>query len=105
MVSGKVSSRPETQPPENIDDLEENEEDRPSNSAAGSQRNVEKDATRPLLEEVTIVGLGTSKNTRGAKIWFCNHCNVQYTSSYTRIHTYFLGLKTGRRPKYEDVWL
>ncbi|KAI3708617.1 hypothetical protein L2E82_37920 [Cichorium intybus] len=54
MVFGKASSRPEdteTEPPDNIVDLEENEEERPSNSAGGSQRNAEKDATIPLLEE------------------------------------------------------
>ncbi|KAI3698708.1 hypothetical protein L2E82_42453 [Cichorium intybus] len=100
MVFGKASSRPEdteTEPPDNIVDLEENEEERPSNSAGGSQRNAEKDATRPLLEEVTIVGSGTSKNVGGAKIWVCNHCKVKYTSSYTRIHTHFFGTQDKKK--------
>ncbi|KAI3790548.1 hypothetical protein L2E82_03661 [Cichorium intybus] len=100
MVFGKASSRPEdneTEPPDNIVDLEENEEERPSNSAGGSQRNAEKDATIPLLEEVTIVGSGTSKNAGGAKIWVYNHCKVQYTSSYTRIHTHFFGTQDKKK--------
>ncbi|KAI3677421.1 hypothetical protein L2E82_51706 [Cichorium intybus] len=100
MVFGKASSRSkdtETQQHEKFVDIEENEEESPSNSAAGNQRNIKKDSTMPLLEEEIVIGSGTSKNAEGAKVWLCNHCKVQYTRSYTRIHTISLGLKPGRR--------
>ncbi|KAI3780105.1 hypothetical protein L2E82_10003 [Cichorium intybus] len=57
----------------------------------------EKDPTKPLLEEVTVVGVANSKNAGGAKIWVCNHCKGQYTSSYTRIHTHFFGAPIGKK--------
>ncbi|KAI3752067.1 hypothetical protein L2E82_23214 [Cichorium intybus] len=104
MVFGKDSSQPkdnETQPPENIVDLLENEKERPSSSAASCQRNAEKDATRPLSEQVTIVGSGTSKNVGGAKIWVCNHCKVQYTSLYTSIHTHFVGTQDKKKDEMQ----
>ncbi|KAL7584675.1 uncharacterized protein LOC111920429 [Lactuca sativa] len=55
-----------------------------------------KDASRPLLEEVTFCGAGNSKNARGSKQWVCNHCKGKFTSSYTRIHVHFFGPAVGK---------
>ncbi|KAL4567655.1 hypothetical protein LXL04_023245 [Taraxacum kok-saghyz] len=60
--------------------------------AAGNE-----DASRPLLEEVRIIGSGASKNAGGTKVWVCNHCSIQFTSSYTRMHTHFFGAQTGKK--------
>ncbi|KAI3723936.1 hypothetical protein L2E82_35698 [Cichorium intybus] len=64
-----------------------------------SQATKKKDPTKLLLEEVTIVGVANSKNAGGAKIWECNHCKGQYTSSYTRIHSHFFGTPFGKKAK------
>ena len=51
-----------------------------------------KDASRPLLKEVTFNGAGNNKNYGGSKQWVCNHCKGKFTSLYTRIHVHFLDL-------------
>ncbi|KAI3524020.1 hypothetical protein L1887_02614 [Cichorium endivia] len=66
----------------------------PSHSCAESQ---EKDSTKPLLDEVTFIGPGNSKNAGGAKQWVCNHCKGMFTSSYTRIHAHFFGPPVGKK--------
>ena len=53
------------------------------------QQTEEEDPTKPLLDEVTFVGTGNSKNVGGAKQWICVYCKCNYTSSYTRIHVHF----------------
>ncbi|KAI3698976.1 hypothetical protein L2E82_42924 [Cichorium intybus] len=65
-----------------------------SHSCAESQ---EKDSTKPLLDEVTFIGPGNSKNAGGAKQWVCNHCKGMFTSSYTRIHAHFFGPPVGKK--------
>lgn len=55
-----------------------------------------KDASRPLLEEVTLSGAGNNKNVGGSKQWVCNHCKGKFTSSYTRIHVHFFGPTVGK---------
>ena len=85
--NGNVSihvSDSETDSQENFVDIGE------TVGASGSKKS-DKEAGKPLLEEVTMVGSGTSKNAGGSKQWICNHCKVKYTSSYTRIHTHFFG--------------
>lgn len=85
-------SKNETETPGNFVDI--GEDDIPI-GASGSKKN-NKEAGKPLLEEVTMVGSGTSKNVGGLKQWICNHCKVKYTSSYTRIHTHFFGAQAGK---------
>ncbi|KAI3524297.1 hypothetical protein L1887_02950 [Cichorium endivia] len=65
-----------------------------SHSCAESQ---EKDSTKPLLDEVTFIGPGNSKNAGGAKQWVCNHCKGMFTSSYTKIHAHFFGPPVGKK--------
>ena len=40
---------------------------------------------------------GNSKNAGGSKRWSCNHCNGEYTSTYTRIHIHFFGPAPGKK--------
>ncbi|PWA77297.1 hypothetical protein CTI12_AA222140 [Artemisia annua] len=83
---------------------------------ASEQRKEEKD-NKPLLQEVTVAGTVNSKNAGGAKVWICNHCKQQFTSSYTRIHVHILGPPVGKkayikrcsalfqdREKYQEVF-
>ncbi|XP_023729514.2 uncharacterized protein LOC111877222 [Lactuca sativa] len=79
----------ETEPQENFVDIGE------TVGASGSKKS-DKEAGKPLLEEVTMVGSGTSKNAGGSKQWICKHCKVKYTSSHTRIHTHFFGAQVGK---------
>ena len=90
MVFGTSSnhSQDETQPPENFVDIDPTPE---TETEAG------KKAGRPLLEEVRIIGAGTSKNAGGTKVWVCNHCNKQFVSSYTRMHTHLFGVQAGKK--------
>ena len=46
---------------------------------------------KPLLEEVVVISTGNSKNAGGSKVWVCNHCKQQFTSSYSRTHIHFFG--------------
>ncbi|XP_039063935.1 uncharacterized protein LOC120208863 [Hibiscus syriacus] len=71
-------------------------------SASGSHSKKlteENDPIKPLLDEVTLIGAGNSKNAGGAKQWICNHCKGKYTSSYTRIHVHFFGAPLGKKAK------
>ena len=94
MVFGTSSnhSQDETQPPENFVDIDPTPE---TETEAG------KKAGRPLLEEVRIIGAGTSKNAGGTKVWVCNHCNKQFVSSYTRMHVHFFGAQAGKKAEIQ----
>ncbi|PWA44417.1 hypothetical protein CTI12_AA526520 [Artemisia annua] len=70
-----------------------------SQTQSQTQPSSQKDETNPLLDEVTFVGSGNSKNLGGAKVWMCNYCNIQYTSSYSRIHMHFFGVPGGKKPE------
>lgn len=52
---------------------------------------------KPLLEEVTVLGAAQCQNGGGAKSWRCNHCKLQFTSTYTRIHNHFFGSEPGKK--------
>ncbi|KAL4578204.1 hypothetical protein LXL04_014324 [Taraxacum kok-saghyz] len=52
---------------------------------------------KPLYEEVTLIGSGTSKNAGGTKVWVCKHCKEQFVSSYTRMHNHFFGPPIGKK--------
>ena len=52
---------------------------------------------KPLYEEVTLIGSGTSKNAGGTKVWVCKHCKDKFVSSYTRMHTHFFGPPIGKK--------
>ena len=60
---------------------------------------------KPLLEEVVVISTGNSKNAGGSKVWVCNHCKQQFTSSYSRIHIHFLDPHLERKLKLEGVVL
>ncbi|KAJ9567191.1 hypothetical protein OSB04_003157 [Centaurea solstitialis] len=55
------------------------------------------DSSKPLLQEVTHICAGNSKNPGGSKVWVCKHCHQKFTSSYTRIHMHFFGAKIGQK--------
>ncbi|KAL4554105.1 hypothetical protein LXL04_039783 [Taraxacum kok-saghyz] len=52
---------------------------------------------KPLYEEVTLIGSGTSKNAGGTKVWVCKHCKERFVSSYTRMHNHFFGPPIGKK--------
>ncbi|KAI3515376.1 hypothetical protein L1887_14270 [Cichorium endivia] len=94
-TEGTHISETQDQTPINVDDeVQKNEKTAPTSS-------VEKDPSKPLLEEVTFTSTGNSKNSGGSKPWTCNHCKgnytSSYTSSYTRIHVHFFGPPPGRK--------
>lgn len=51
-----------------------------------------KDASRPLLEEVTFSGAGNSKNAGGSKQWVCNHCKGNLLARTPESMSIFLDL-------------
>ncbi|KAE8704288.1 hypothetical protein F3Y22_tig00110458pilonHSYRG00438 [Hibiscus syriacus] len=69
-----------------------------SGSGSHSEKVTEKkDPIKPLLDEVTLIGAGNSKNAGGDKQWICKHYKGKYTSSYTRIHVHFFGAPLGKK--------
>ncbi|KAI3498001.1 hypothetical protein L1887_33685 [Cichorium endivia] len=70
-------------------DLEDDVQQTTRATASGSQQ--ENDPSKPLLNEVTFIGAGNSKNPGGGKQWVCKHRKGTYTSSYTRIYAHFFG--------------
>ncbi|KAK8980518.1 hypothetical protein V6N11_081984 [Hibiscus sabdariffa] len=45
-----------------------------------------------------MLNSATGKNPGGAKLWRCNHCKINFTSTYTTIHTHFFGPEAGKKP-------
>ncbi|KAK8662637.1 hypothetical protein V6N13_024528 [Hibiscus sabdariffa] len=44
-----------------------------------------------------MLNSAAGKNPGGAKLWRCNHCKINFTSTYTRIHTHFFGPEAGKK--------
>ncbi|PWA39686.1 hypothetical protein CTI12_AA569680 [Artemisia annua] len=79
------------------EDVIEDESMTQTETQSQTQPSSHKDEAKPLLDEVTFVGSGNSKNPGGAKVWMCIYCNIQYTSSYSRIHMHFFGVTWGKK--------
>ncbi|KAK9045895.1 hypothetical protein V6N11_051798 [Hibiscus sabdariffa] len=80
------------------EDEEQADEHVHSTSASRSkQGKQDRQGVRPLLDEVTMLNSATSKNPGGAKLWRCNHCKINFTSTYTRIHTHFFRPEAGKK--------
>ncbi|XP_062011882.1 uncharacterized protein LOC133728490 [Rosa rugosa] len=84
------------------------EETQSSNTDQSSSRNSHEQAQesqeipmnsdiKPLLNEVIIASGAQGKNSGGTKTWTCKHCNIQFKSSYTRIHYHFFGNLPGKK--------
>ena len=88
------------------DDDQANEHNQGSNNASQSTQTTNFDHVqpkekrvdcKPLLDEVIMKGAAKGKNPGGAKKWQCKYCNVEYTSTYSRIHAHFFGVAVGKK--------
>ncbi|KAK8474191.1 hypothetical protein V6N13_088410 [Hibiscus sabdariffa] len=80
------------------DEERANEHELHSTSASRSkQGKQDRQGVRPLLDEVAMLNSAAGKNPGGAKLWRCNHCKINFTSTYTRIHTHFFGPEAGKK--------
>ncbi|GJZ20988.1 hypothetical protein Tco_0558027, partial [Tanacetum coccineum] len=77
-------------------DVSEDQSMTQTETQSQTQPSSHKDEAKPLLDEVTFVGSVNSKNPGGVKVWKCNYCNVNYLSSYSRIHSHFFGATGGK---------
>nr|KAJ0214584.1 hypothetical protein LSAT_V11C400227280 [Lactuca sativa] len=112
MVFGKSFNRTEDsetqRPPEAFFDLEnedlENEDQRASDiGTSGNKKTNDKDASRPLLEEVIFTGSGTCKNAGGGQRY--GFANIAKSSTQALILEFThisLRLNLGRPQKSED---
>ncbi|KAK8502309.1 hypothetical protein V6N13_092896 [Hibiscus sabdariffa] len=80
------------------DEERANEHELHSTSASRSkQGKQDRQGVRPLLDEVALLNSTAGKNPAGAKLWRCNHYKINFTSTYTRIHTHFFGPEAGKK--------
>ncbi|GJV08250.1 hypothetical protein Tco_1345906 [Tanacetum coccineum] len=98
MVFGRKRNHDDMQEDNGVNDVGDDEENTDNNeSAAQTQTQSQTNDGKPLLSEVVMVSTGNSKNAGGSKVWVCRHCNLQFTSSYSRIHIHFFGPQPGKK--------